>query len=94
MLTKRKKVYVPAQKSYSLNLRLSEGLLQKLREMSKKRNIKVAAFARKLLQEGLEKITQEELEQKLVESYKCLARENAQLLDEFHKIDLEGWEEE
>jgi hypothetical protein len=85
---------MPAQKSYSLNLRLPEGLLQKLRETSKKKNIKATAFARRLLQEGLEKITQEELEQKLVESYKYLAGENAQLLDEFRKIDLEGWEEE
>lgn len=79
---------------HSLNLRLQEDLLQQLREASKKKDIKVTTLASKFLLEGLERIRQEELRQKLVESYQYLAKENAQLLGEFSKTDLEGWEKE
>lgn len=76
----------------SLNLRLPKDLLQQLRDVSREKDTKATTLARKFLLEGLEKIRQEELRQKLVESYQYLAKENAQLLDEFSEIDLEGWE--
>lgn len=78
----------------SLNLRLPEEFLQQLKAVSQGRNVKTTTLARKLLREGLEKIRQEELGQKLVKSYKYLAKEDAQLLDEFSEIDLEGWGKE
>lgn len=82
------------QKIARLYLQLPLEIKTALDRQSVRLNTTTPKLARKFLRQGLETLRQKELDQQLIAGYQYLTEENQQLLEEFHHVDLEGWEED
>jgi hypothetical protein len=77
-----------------LNLQLPLEMKLALEQQAARLNTTTPKLAREFLQQGLEALKQKELDQQLIAGYQYLTKENQQLLEEFHDVDIEGWEED
>lgn len=79
--------------SRRLNLTVPPSLFYGLRREAGQRRLRAPELARRLLQEGLQRLDELEMESRLREAYRTLASEERRLLREFQHVDAEGWEE-
>ncbi len=65
-----------------------------LEQQAERLNTTTPKLVREFLQQGLEALKRKELDQQLIAGYQYLTKENQQLLEEFHYVDQEGWEDD
>lgn len=80
--------------SIRLNLQLPLDLKNALDEQAARLRTTTPELARDFLKQGVEALKQKQLDEQLIAGYQLLASESRQLTEEFHDVDLEGWEED